>query len=141
MSYQPPYEIKLEYMKAKQAHEVAMYRAKTARRLVYLWAFIALASIISVALINFRSNRIIEGTPLVRPVPLAIPYVSTPPQQWWQPDGRGMKMDHVMFGHICIPICLNFRMDNAPRSFRAFEPGASNASAISKRFASQISVT
>lgn len=84
MSHQPPYEIKLAYMKARQAHEVAMYRAKTARRLVYLWAFIALMGIISAMLINFRSDRVIDGTPLVRPVPkppLAFPYLSTRPQK------------------------------------------------------------
>lgn len=64
MSHQPPHEIKLEYMKVKLAHEVAMYRAVTSRRWVYLWAMVMLAGIISAAAFNWSGK---EAVPVTTP--------------------------------------------------------------------------
>ena len=68
MSHQLPDEIKLQILKANQAHEVAMYWEKTKRR----WVHLSAISAFLVAIVSIWLGRPVELTaqtiPMLKPL-------------------------------------------------------------------------
>ncbi len=101
MSHQLPDQIKLEILKANQAHEVAMYWEKTKRRWVHLSATVVLASAFLAAIVSLLLGRPVELTP--QTIPMLKPLLTNmhcsssaayPPT--WRSSYSNMKMPGVL---------------------------------------------